>query len=98
MAAVVVELEAGTIQVDAAVIGAGLGIPPSLVPNHLRAGRLTSLCERGVDDDAGRYRLTFFHAGRRFRLVIDQSGRVIQRSTIDFGDGGVPAGARRPGR
>jgi len=32
---------------------------PSFKPGCARA-RITSLCERGLDEDAGRYRLTFF--------------------------------------
>jgi hypothetical protein len=30
----------------------------------MREGEITSLCEHGVDDDAGTYRLTFFHRNR----------------------------------
>jgi len=50
----------------------------------MRKGEITSLCERGVNEDAGRYRLTFFHKSRRFRLVVDGTGTVIQRSIVDF--------------
>ena len=39
------------------------------------------LCERGVDEHAGRYRMTFFHENRRFRLVVEEEGNAIQRST-----------------
>jgi len=39
-------------------------------------------CERG-DEDAGRYRLTFFHKNRRLRLVIDEEGNAIQGSKIE---------------
>ncbi|MGZ5234354.1 MAG: DUF6522 family protein [Burkholderiales bacterium] len=30
--------------------------------------------------------MTFFHENRRFRLVIDEEGNAIQRSTVDFDD------------
>jgi hypothetical protein len=60
----------------------------------MRKGEITSLCERGVNEDAGRYRLTFFHKSRRFRLVVDGTGTVIQRSTVDFGDRPLPASIR----
>jgi hypothetical protein len=64
---------------------------------HLkRAGAITSRSERGIGEDAGLYRLTFFHAGRRLRLIVDSAGRVIRRNAIDFGDRSLPAALRRP--
>jgi Family of unknown function (DUF6522) len=56
----VAEFEEGTLSIDAAVIGRGLNVEPSLVPVRMREGKITVLCERGFDEDAGRYRLTFF--------------------------------------
>lgn len=93
----IVEFVDGTIQVDVAVVAQGLGIEPSFVQEGMREGRITSLCERGVDEDEGRYRVTFFSGNRRFRLIVDNKGNVIQRSAIDFGDRGLPASARTPG-
>ena len=61
------EFEEGTLRIDAAVIGQGLNVEPSLVQILMREGKITALCERGVDEDAGgRYRMTFFHENRRF--------------------------------
>src|SRR5438034_7175398 len=76
----VVEFEQGTLSIDAAVIGRGLNVEPSLVPVRMREGKITVLCERGFDEDAGRYRLTFFYRNRRFRLVVDEEGC---RATFD---------------
>jgi hypothetical protein len=72
--------EGGEYRVDAAVIAEGLGIDPANVLEAMRQGRITSLCERGVDEDAGRNRLTFFHGSRRLRLVIDEDGKILERS------------------
>src|SRR6266581_6227091 len=76
----------------------GIGDRPrprvSLVQAMMRKGEITSLCERGVNEDAGRYRLTFFHKSRLFRLVVDGTGTVIQRSIVDFGDRPLPASIR----
>jgi hypothetical protein len=91
------EFEDGTIQVDATIVAAGFEITPSALLERLREGAITSLCERGKDEDLGRYRLTFFSETRRFRLVVDESGLVLQRSSIDFGNLPLPASARRPG-
>jgi len=92
----VVEFEEGTLSIDAAVVGRGLNVEPSLVPVRMREGKITVLCERGFDEDAGRYRLTFFYRNRRFRLVVDEEGNVVQRSTVDFGDHPLPASMRKP--
>jgi len=93
---VVVEFEEGIISIDAAVVGRGLNVEPSLVQSWMREGKITVLSERGVDADAGRYRLTFFHENRRFRLVVDEKGNAVQRSTIDFGDRPLPVSMRKP--
>jgi Family of unknown function (DUF6522) len=92
----VVEFERGTLSIDAAVIARGLNVEPSLVQIRMREGKITALCERGFDEDAGRYRLTFFYENRRFRLVVDEAGNAIQRSTVDFGDRPLPASMRKP--
>jgi hypothetical protein len=87
----------GAIEVDAALVAGGLGIAPSRLIDLLRSGKITSLCERGIDEDSGRYRLTFFSESGRFRLVVDESGRILQRSSLDFGGRPLPASARKPG-
>ena len=92
-----IEFEDGAIRVDVAIVAKGLRIEPSLVQGRMRDGTITTLCERGIDDDEGRHRLSFFSENRRFRLVVDQDGNVVQRSAVDFGDRGLPASARKPG-
>ena len=74
-----------------------LRVEPSLVHEGMRDGKITTLCERGIDEDEGHHRLTFFSENRRFRPVIDEGGNVVQSSAVDFGDRGDPASARRPG-
>jgi Family of unknown function (DUF6522) len=90
-----IKFEEGAIQVDATIVGVGLGIEPSRVQAHMREGKVTSLYERGVDEDIGRHRLTFFCGSRRFRLIIDEAGNVVQRSLVDFSDRPLPASARK---
>ena len=91
-----VEFEDGAITIDASVIGRGLNVESSLVPALIHEGKITVLCERGYDEDAGRYRLTFFYENRRFRLVVDEAGNAVQRSTVDFGNRPIPASMRKP--
>lgn len=92
-----IEFENGEVQIDAAIVADGLGVTLPLLQQGMRAGSITSLAERGVDADQGRHRLTFFSAHRRFRVVIDASGAIIQRSALDFGDASLPKSVRKPG-
>jgi hypothetical protein len=92
-----IEFQDGAIQIDATIIAEGLAIDPSVVQERIREGRITSRCERGIEQDEGRYRLTFFTENRRFRLVTDTMGNVVQRSTINFSNQPLPVSARRPG-
>ena len=93
----IIELEGVAIQVDVAMVAKGLRIEPSFVHESRRDGKITTLCERGIDENEGQHRLTFFSKNRRFRLVIDEGGNVVQSSAVDFGDRGIPASARWPG-
>ena len=86
----------GDIEVPAELVAEGLGVSLQQMPTLMRAGTITGRCESGVDDDAGRHRLTFFCGGRRFRLIIDGEGRVIRRTAIDFGDRPLPQALHRP--
>ena len=85
-----IRFEGDAIEIDAATIADALGIEASLLQQQIRDGGLTTRCERGVDADEGRYRLTFFAKRQRLRLIVDAAGNVLQRSLINFGE--HPAG------
>ena len=91
-----IEFSDNTFLVDAALIGELLQLPASRVPVLMRAGRITSACERGVDEHAGEFRLSFFYRNRRARLSMDPEGRVLRRSAVDFGDRPIRGAAQRP--
>jgi hypothetical protein len=92
-----IKFEDSGFQVDAAVIGKGLGIEASAVQPLLREGKITSRHERGEGADVGRSRLTFFLDNRRFHIIVSETGQIIRRSAIDFGDRALPAALRKPG-
>ncbi len=92
-----VEMSAGDFLVDAELLGDLLLVEPEAVPGLLRSGAITSFCERGIDADEGRYRLTFFHGNRRVRLDVDDAGHILRRSAIDFGDIALPRQLHRAG-
>lgn len=83
--------------IDAELLGEFLDLAPSHVQELMRRNEITSICERGEGEDEGRHRLTFFHKGRRVQLDVDGSGRILRRSTIDFGDLPLPPALRAKG-
>lgn len=91
-----IEFEEGALRIDATIIGQCLGIKAADVQSLMREGKITSLSERGIGDDAGRYRITFFYGNARFRLILDDAGNVVQQSSINFGDGRLPISMRKP--
>ena len=93
-----VHIEKDAIVVDAELIGKALGIDQNLVQPLMRQGKITTLSERGIDDDAGTHRLTFFHDKRRARLIVNERGDILRCSSIDFGDRAIPAMMRRSRR
>ena len=88
------EISASGYQLEAEVVAGAFRISPQEIMSHIRDGRLTTLCERGVDEDHGRHRLTFYLGNRQARFVIDEDGRVLHSSCVDFGDRSL---ARRRG-
>jgi len=75
-----VEIISDGFVVDASVLAEAFGLAPPDVPTLMRQGAIRSRCETGTGDDVGRWRLTFFHAGRALRLTVDASGTVLQRA------------------
>lgn len=92
------DLAAGNVSVDVTLIADDLGLAPAEVLERLRVGGLTAKCEQGIGDDAGRLRLTFYHDSRRLRLIIDRTGRILERSAQQLRRREDPAGfSRSPG-
>lgn len=69
--------------VDASVLAESLNLPEASVPSLMKQGKITSRCEKGVDADAGRWRLTFFYNGRALRLTVNESGEILTRASFD---------------
>lgn len=78
------ELAEGNLSLDASLIAEDLGLAPAQVLERLRTGELTARCEQGIAEDAGRFRLTFYHESRRLRLIVDRKGRIVERSAAQL--------------
>lgn len=68
----------GEFVIDAALLAEGFGLPQDEIKVRMREGAITSRCETGVGEDASRWRLTFFHADRACRFIVDETGNVIK--------------------
>jgi hypothetical protein len=79
-----------TFLVDGALLGKLLNVLPKDVPPLMREHAITSICERGIDEHRGEFRLSFFYKNRRARLNVDTSGHILRRSIIDFGKRPLP--------
>ena len=90
-----VEMKDGAFCVDAAVLGPLLKLSPADIPALMKNGAITSVCERGVEEDAGRFRLTFFFGSRRARVSLDACGNILRRSSIDLSEAAPPHAAQR---
>lgn len=67
-----------TLELDAAQIGAALGVAPSQVQVLIDEGTISVLCERGTGEDLGLSRITFYYRRQRLRLLVDHTGRVLE--------------------
>lgn len=85
-----VEIADGAFTIQATVIAEGFAIDPALVQRRMREGQITCRCERGLGQDVGHYRLTFFYDSRRFHLVVDEAGNLVERSPIVTDPARVP--------
>jgi Family of unknown function (DUF6522) len=77
--------KSGEATVDATLVAEGPRLKFDAVPGMIRDGTITCAFERGIDDDEGKFRLTFWPGRQRFRAVVDSEGRVLQRLRIDYG-------------
>ena len=93
-----VEITGSDILIDAGLLGELLDVMPADVPSLMRAGFITSICERGIDTHQGEFRLNFFYRSRRARLSIDAAGLLLQRSVIDFAHWTLPHPSHNSGK
>ena len=78
-----VEFDDNGFVVDAEILAQAFGIAPSEVQGLIRSQAMTSRCEKGVDEDEGRWRLTFIYQNRAFRMTVDNTSRILSRAKFD---------------
>jgi len=65
------------IEIDAAPVARALGLEEAAFLRLLEQRKISQLCERGTGEDEGLYRASFYHHGRRARVVVDRQGRMV---------------------
>lgn len=66
-----------TIEIDGALVARGLGLDLAGFQQLMEQRKITVLCERGIGEHAGLYRASFYHDGKRVRLILDGDGRPV---------------------
>ncbi len=69
--------------VDASIIADGLGLPEHAIARGMSTGAITTRTERGEGEDAGRFRLSFFHRQKVLRLTVDEAGTILSRARFE---------------
>lgn len=65
------------IVVDGEFVARALGLDPAAFRQLMEDRKIAVLCERGTGEDAGLFRATFYHEGKRVRLVVDGDGNAV---------------------
>jgi len=65
------------IEIDGALVAGKLGLEPEQFRQLMEDHKVSLLCERGVGEDEGLYRATFYYRQRRFRAVLEADGRIV---------------------
>lgn len=63
------------VEVDGALVASGLGLEVAEFRQLMEQRKITVLCELGTGDDAGLYRASFYHEGKRVQLVVPLGNR-----------------------
>ena len=66
-----------SIEIDGALVARKLGLDADAFRQLMRDRTVSVLCERGIGEDAGLYRATFYYRDRRFRAVVDAGGHIV---------------------
>lgn len=67
---------------DAGLLADAFSLTEDEIKKLMREGVITSRCENGIDEDAGRWRLTFYYGDRLCRYIVDDKGRILKRTAF----------------
>ena len=67
----------GEITIDAELLAPKLGLSAEALKAEMRKGIVSSVAETGINEDAGRTRVTFRYRTRAWTVVVDPDGTWI---------------------
>jgi len=70
----------GEITVDAELLAPKLGLSAAALQAEMRKGSIDSVAEAGIEEDAGRTRLTFRYGTRAWTVTVEPDGTVVERA------------------
>ena len=82
----------GEITVDAELLAPKLGLSAEALKAEMRKGTVSSVAETGIDEDAGRTRVTFRYRTRAWTVVVESDGTFRDRLSIMLVESLAPAG------
>ena len=82
VAASAITIADGEITVDAELLAPKLGLSAEALKAEMRKGNVSSVAETGIDEDAGRTRVTFRYRTRAWTVVVDPDGTLRDRLSI----------------
>jgi hypothetical protein len=93
----VVEIHGDDVTVDAGYLAVRLGLSVARLRAEMRRGIIYSVVERGMDEDAGRLRLTFRYRARAWTMVVQRDGDP-ERCAVVAGATGSPSEGAQNGK
>ena len=69
---------ASAITIDADMLAPKLGLSPEALKAEMRKGTVSSVAETGINEDAGRTRVTFRYRSRAWTVVVDSDGNLVE--------------------
>ena len=86
----------GEITVDAELLAPKLGLSAEALKAEMRKGIVSSVAETGINEDAGRTRVTFRYRTRAWTVVIDPDGTWHERLSFMLVESIAPAAKAPP--
>lgn len=77
----VITIADGEITVDAERLAPKLGLSAAALKTEMRKGNVSSGAETGIDEDAGRTRVSFRYRTRAWTVVVEPDGTLVESGT-----------------
>ncbi len=86
----------GEITVDADLLAPKLGLSAAALKAEMRKGVVSSVAETGINEDAGRTRVTFRYRTRAWTVVVESDGTLHDRLSFILVESIAPAAKAPP--